>query len=104
MGVCVPTVTPSITAVATTNVEAGLLVTEPVPQVPTPPVEVAVTVKLVEPVGVEPVLEMVRVVDVLLFDTVVGLNAAVSPAAGVQLIVRGTEVHVPGPVHVVVIA
>lgn len=92
-----------IVAVATAKV-CVLLVTEPVPHWPVPPVDATVTVKFVEPVGVEAVVEMVRVVVVLLFDTVVGLNAAVSPAAGVQLIVRGAEVHVPGPVQVVVIA
>jgi hypothetical protein len=92
-----------IVAVATTKVWV-LLVTEPAPHCPVPPVDATVTVKFVEPVGVEPVVEIVSVVVVLLFDTVVGLNAAVSPVAGVQLIVSGAEVQVPGPVQVVVIA
>lgn len=48
------------------------------------------------------VFEIVRVVDVLLLATVVGLNAAVAPVGAVQLIVTGAEVHVPVPVHVVV--
>ena len=73
------------------------------PQLPVPPVVAAVTVNGVVPAGVAPVVLIVKVEVTAAFVTVVGLKAAVSPAAGVQLIVRGAEVQVPAPVHVVVI-
>ena len=101
-GVCVPTVVAVMTSLATTNVALELVI-ELVPQLPVPPVDAAVTVKLVEPAGVEPVVEMVSVDVALLFETVVGLKAAVAPAGAVQLIVKGTDVQVPAPVQLVVI-
>jgi len=91
-----------IVSFATTKV-AFELVMELVPQVPVPPVDAAVTVKLVEPAGVEAVVEIVRVDVVLVFETVVGLNEAVAPVGGVQLIVNGADVQLPAPVQVVVI-
>ena len=80
-----------------------MLVIELVPQAPVPPVEVAVTVKLVEPAGVEAPVVMVSVDVRALLATVVGLKAAVAPVGAVQLMTRGIEVQVPAPVHAVVI-
>jgi hypothetical protein len=86
-----------------TTSDAAELVIELVPQFPVPPVEAAVTVKLVVPAGVDALVEMVSVEVTELLATVVGLNAAVAPVGAVQLIVSGTEVQVAPPVHVVVI-
>ena len=91
-----------IVSVATTS-ELVALVIELVPQFPVPPVEAAVTVKLVEPAGVAPVVVIVSVDVVAPLVTVVGLNAAVAPVGAVQLIVRGAEVQTGPPVHVVLI-
>jgi hypothetical protein len=91
-----------IVSMVTTN-WCVLLLTELVPHAPVPPVVAAVTVKFVEPAGVDAVLLIVRVVVVVPFETVVGLKAAVSPVAGVQLMESGAEVQVPEPVQVVVI-
>lgn len=82
---------------------AAELVTELVPHAPVPPVDAAVTVKPVVPAGVDAVVLSVSVVVVVIFETVVGLNTAVAPVGGVQLIVRGAEVQTPAPVQVVVI-
>jgi len=73
-----------IVSLATTKV-AVELVTELVPQFP-PAVVEAVTVKLVEPTGVEAVVEIVSVDVVLELETVVGLKEAVAPVGAVQLI------------------
>jgi len=71
-----------------------------------PPVVVAVTVNAVVVAGVAPVVLIVRVDPVTLFETVVGTKPNVTPAGvpPVKAIVRGTVVHVPLPVHVVLIA
>lgn len=88
----------------TARVEAGLLVTVPVPQAvpPPPPVEVAVTVNVLE-AGVADVVVTVRVDDVATL-VIVGLKLVVTPAGvpPVQFTVTmGVQVAVP--VHVVVI-
>jgi len=101
-GVCAPAVTAVIVSGVTTR-DALELVIELVPQLPVPPVEDAVTVNVVDPAGVEALVEIVRVEVVALLATVVGLNSALAPVGGVQLIVRGIEVQTGPPVHVVVI-
>jgi len=102
LGDCVPMVAAVIVSGVTTSV-ALLLVTELVPQLPVPPVELAVTVKLVVPAGVAEVVEIVSVDVAELLATVVGLNPAVAPVGAVQLIVSGIEAHTAPPLHVVVI-
>jgi len=78
------------------------LVIELVPQFPpVPPVDVAVTVKFVEPPGVAFVVVIVRVDVVVVFETFVGLNEAAAPVGSVPLNTRLTEVQVPLPVQVV---
>jgi hypothetical protein len=101
-GFCAPTVTAVTVCGATTNVAVELM-TELAPQFPVPPVEVAVTVKFVDPPGVAFVVLIVSVEVGEAFETVVGLNAAAAPVGAVQLIVSGTEVQLPLPVQVVVI-
>ena len=89
---------------ATTKLKLELLI-ELVPHAPVPPVVDAVTVSpLVVPAGVVPVVVVIVSVEVVaLFETVVGLNEAVAPAGSVPFRTNGIEVHVPDPVHVVLI-
>jgi hypothetical protein len=77
-----------------------------VPQLPVPPVDVAVTVNAVVVAGVAAVVLIVRVDPVALFETVVGTKPIVTPVGvpPVNAIVRGTEVQDPFPVQAVLIA
>ena len=63
LGVCVPTVTAVMVSgvSAATTRELARLITEPVPQLPAPPVEVTVTVKAVVAAGVVADVVIVRV-------------------------------------------
>jgi hypothetical protein len=93
----------TVRALALTTSEAAELVTEPLLQLPEPPVEATVTVKLVVPEGVDADVVMVSVDVSDVFEIVVGLKAAVAPVGAVQLMVTGGEVQVPEkPPHVVV--
>jgi len=95
------TVIDSVGAI-TTRLEL-LLVIVLMPQAPVPPVEAAVTVNGVVAAGVEALVVIVRVDVVLLFETVVGLNAGLAPVGAVQLIVKGAEVQELVPNQVVLI-
>lgn len=91
-----------IVSAVTTKVALELVI-ELVPQLPVPPVELAVTVKLVEPAGVEALVEIVRVEVAVVLETVVGLNEAVAPVGSVPFRTSGIEVQTGPMDHVVVI-
>ena len=103
-GLCAPTVVAVIVRGACTTREVVALVIELVPQVPVPPVDVAVTESpVVVAAGVESLVVIVSIDVGELFETVVGLNEAVAPVGSVPLNTRGIEVQVVPPAHVAVI-